>query len=468
MNETITHIGPQNGPQKLFLESEADICIYGGAAYGGKTFGLLLDPLRHHDNKHVEAVTFRRTNKQIRNTGGLWDTSGKLYSLLSATPNQSFLRWKFPSGFSVKFDGLEMESSVFDWQGSQIPWIGFDELTHFTLFQFFYMVSRNRSQAGVKGRIRATTNPDALSWVRQFIAWWIDPETGYAIPKRSGKLRWMIRPKDEIEWYDTEEEIYKKYGRGPDIVPRSVTFIPAKIEDNKIGNELDPGYRGALLSLPAVERERLLRGNWNIIPQSGNYFKKEWFEVKPTIRGGWVKLIRFWDRASTKPSPANPDPDWTRGLKLAVYSDGTYQVQDLRSARETPLNIERLIKNTASQDGYACIQMCQQDPGSAGVGEAEQFIKMLAGFQVKTQPFFKDKETRAKAVSAACEAGNISVVKAEWNEELFNELENFPPPKDSGHDDIVDCLSGSYNEVTDSPILSRSAVNSLGRILGQK
>src|SRR5436305_14925946 len=69
----------------------------------------------------------------------------------------------------------------------------FDELTHFTAHQFFYMVSRNRSTCGVRPYIRATCNPDADSWVADFLAWWIDPQTGLPIPERAGVLRYYIR-----------------------------------------------------------------------------------------------------------------------------------------------------------------------------------------------------------------------------------------------------------------------------------
>jgi len=71
-------IGPQPGPQELFLSTPADICIYGGAAGGGKSFGLLLEALRHIDNPQYGAVIFRRTYPEIMNKGGLWDESGMI------------------------------------------------------------------------------------------------------------------------------------------------------------------------------------------------------------------------------------------------------------------------------------------------------------------------------------------------------------------------------------------------------
>lgn len=89
--------------------------------------------------------------------------------------------------------------------------------------------------------------------------------------------------------------------------------------------------------------------------------------------------------------------------------------------------------------------MSQQDPGSAGVKEAHNFVTMLAGFEVKTEVINRDKQTRAKPVSAQCEVGNVLILRAPWNEAFFSELENFP---DGAHDDIVDVLSGAFNELS--------------------
>ena len=75
---------PQKGPQEKFLETKADIAIYGGAAGGGKSWGILFEPLRHQLNGKFGCVIFRRTSVQVRNEGGLWDESNNIYPLFKA------------------------------------------------------------------------------------------------------------------------------------------------------------------------------------------------------------------------------------------------------------------------------------------------------------------------------------------------------------------------------------------------
>lgn len=433
-----TVIRPQPGPQEAFLASSADIVIYGGAAFGGKTFALLLEATRHCENPQFGAVIFRRTSKQVEAEGGLWDTSEELFPLLDADPNKSKLSWTFQSGAKLTFAHLQHEASKFSWQGSQIAMIGFDELTHFTASQFWYMLSRNRSGSGVAPYVRATTNPDPDSFVAELIAWWIDQETGYAIPERSGVVRYFVRHRNELIWADSAEELKDQY---PDLTPKSLTFIASSYKDNKIGMAKDPTYMSNLDALPLVEREQLKQGNWKIRAAAGDYFKAEWFQVVEKAPEG-CRWVRYWDRAATEPNPQNPDPDYTAGLKLGKDSEGRYYIAHVARDRKRPAGVKKLIKGTAQADGVPCTVAIEQDPAQAGKFEAETYIQFLAGFDVHAIPPQGDKEVRARPASAQAEQGNIYLVKGPWNKALLDELEGFPKAR---HDDQVDALSGAFN-----------------------
>lgn len=263
-------IKPQKGPQEQFLSSPADVVFFGGGAGGGKTWAMIMEPLRHFDKPGFTALTFRRSAVEIRSPGGLWDSSKKLYFNLDKSirpvPREQQLDWTFPSGATIKFAHLMNDTTVYEYQGSEICLLGFDEICHFTFLQFTYLLSRNRSGCGVRPYVRATCNPDKDSWVRTFIDWWVGPD-GLIIPERAGKIRYFLIDNEVVHWADYPEDLMKYYSQveiDAGVKPRSFTFIPANIYDNKILLSKDPNYISSLKSQNKVDRERLLGCNWNI------------------------------------------------------------------------------------------------------------------------------------------------------------------------------------------------------------
>ena len=439
-------ISAQPGPQTDFLRSAADIGIYGGAAGGGKTFGLILEPLRHVTRiANFTTVFFRRTTPQITAPGGLWDESQNVYPLVGGTPHVGVHEWRWPRASKIKFAHLQLETTVHDWQGAQIALICFDELTHFTAHQFFYMVSRNRSIRGVRPYIRATCNPDADSWVAEFLAWWIDQETGLAIPERAGVLRYFIRVSDKVVWADRPEDLLQYMPRPQDLPPGvdppqpiSVSFVPAKVSDNPALLRVNPEYLASLLSLPTLERERLLGGNWKIRPAAGLYFKREWCAVVDEVPAD-LDIVRYWDLAATEKTELN-DPDWTVGIKLGRDQNGGYWLLIMVHARANPGDVDRLLHNTATQDGKRVRIGFGKDPGQAGKSQALHLVRALSGFTITPAPESGDKITRFGPFSSQCRAGNVKIRRGSWNEDLFRVLEGFP---DLAHDDEADACSGA-------------------------
>lgn len=453
------HLQPQSGPQAAFLASSADICIYGGAAGGGKTFGLLLEVIRHANRSQFGAVIFRRLATQISGEGGLWDTAMSIYPHLGAKPFLSpRYGFKFKQGMKLTFAHLQYEADVLAWQGSQIPMIGFDELTHFTEYQFLYMLSRNRSTCGIRPYVRATCNPDVDSWVAKFIEWWIDQDTGFPIKERSGKVRYFTQIHGKMVWGDSYIEVLEKANFPPDMItddtdPRdlikSITFIPSKLEDNAILMATNPGYRGSLLAMPNVERERLLNGNWKIRKQTGLVFPRNAVGVVDAIPTDVSHWVRRWDLAATEPSETNPSPDATASVLMGRRPNGRFVVADGVHMTSPAHRVREVIKNVAQQDKATfrrVVTVVPQDPGQAGKEQAASLIAHLAGHRVRSVRETGPKETRAEPLSAQWQAGNVDIVAGSWNADYLREMEAFP----SVHDDYVDASSGAFLECVSS------------------
>ena len=440
-------IKPQPGPQEAFLATPADVCIYGGAAGGGKTYGLLMEAMRHKSDPDFGAVIFRRNYTQVTAQGGLWDSSRSLYRYIRGAMSRKTpkLHWEFPSGAKVNFAHLGSDDDCESWQGSQIAMIGFDELTHFSRYQFFYMLSRNRTDSDVKPYIRATCNPDADSWVAEFISWWIDQDTGYPIPERSGKIRYMVRINDELIWGDTKQEVIEKGADEEEI--KSVTFIASTLQDNQILMKRDPGYLANLKALPLVERERLLYGNWKIKPAAGLFFKRSqvgaFLEAVPDDVISWA---RGWDLAATS-EDEDGDPAYTAGVLIGKRRNGRYVVANVTNVRLDADDVRKHIKSTCTMDKQKykrVVERLPQDPGQAGKDQAKSYIKMLAGFVVKAIPETGSKETRAEPFAAQWQAGNVDLVMGEWKEMYLTQLESFPESK---FKDMVDASSSAFAEI---------------------
>ncbi len=455
---------PQPGPQEVFLSSSADIAIYGGAAFSGKSVAILLDAARGIDDAGWSATIFRRTNPQIVAPGGLWKTSEIFYSELGGHARENAKQWVWPSGAAIGFSHLQHEKDKTNWQGSAIPFLGFDELTHFSMSTFFYLQSRNRlsKECAYRPYTRATCNPEADSWVATFIAWWIDQDTGLAYPERSGVIRYFVREGDAITWADTPEELHHLCPHDPLsgelIPPKSVTFISAKIHDNKLGMQNDPGYIGNLYALAMVERERLLNGNWKIRASAGMLFQRSWFNLVDAIPLNG-RTIRYWDRAATEPSSGNPDPDWTVGT-LVNYNGGKFTVLDVVRVRLRPDGVMKTITMTAEVDGEDTEVWLEEDPGQAGKSERASYLKENPELVIRWLRPKGSKVQRAMPMSAQAEAGNINVLRAPWNAAWFTELEAFADwnnlpddmvPTTLPHDDQVDTLSGAGHVLIRSP-----------------
>lgn len=331
--------------------------------------------------------------------------------------------------------------------------IEFDELTHFTKKMFFYMLSRNRSTCGVEPYVRASCNPDADSWVADFISWWIDQDTGYPLAERSGKVRYMAVLNDEPIWGDSAEEALQKayeIDEGCDLELediKSVSFVASNIYDNQILLSKSKGYLGSLKALSIVERERLLYGNWKIKAAKGLYFPRNAIgELLEDVPSDVVKWVRAWDLAATDTDEGG-DPAYTASVLLGKRRDGSYVIADATNNRLKAEKVRTLVKQCAVSDKakYKRVRIRMSvDPGQAGKEQSQSYIKMLAGFSISAVKESGSKESRAEPFAAQWQAGNVAVVAGPWTEALLGQYEAFPESK---FKDLVDAGSNAFNEI---------------------
>lgn len=404
-------IEPQNGYQLSALRSGADIVIGGGAAGAGKTFELLLQPLKHITRKKgFGGVIFRRTTPQIRNEGSLWSASMKLYPhIIGAQPKESVLEWKFPCEDvknTLMFRHLERESDVLGWQGSELAFIGFDELTHFTKYQFTYMLSRNRSTCGIKPYIRATCNPDPDSWVAEFISWWIDQDTGFPITERKGVIRYFYSYENKFIWGSSREELYnnnKDYFDNvfknadtkelSDLI-KSATFIGGSVYENKKLLSVNAGYLGNLLSLDNVEKARLLDGNWKVVISENELYD-------------YYDFLNCFTNA-----PQNGQKYITADIALEgsdIFCIGLWDGMELIDIEVVPKSggdvVLQKIENMAKDNKVSQRNICFDADGVGGF--LQGFLKNAIAFKNNSKPYSGENYEHLKAQCYYKSAKNV-------------------------------------------------------------
>lgn len=445
--------------QAEFARSGADITVFGGGAGGGKTAGLVAVSARYIANQAYDFMLLRRHKTEIKLPGGLWSETERLFRhpAINARSYNDY-RWVFPSGSTGKLEGLEHDSDVNKLYGTQIPFIGFDEVQHFSEYQFWSMYARNRPKAGSPGAdkircmVRATCNPEPDSWLSRLLQWWWDTETGLAIKERAGRIRWLVRlDEGDIRWADSRLELIDALApqwlhdpsnpQNP-IRPISLSFIPATVFDNQILMRDDPTYIAKLYALPRPERERLLNGNWKVTATVGDYFPRNKIEIVDAAPGD-AETTRGWDLAATKPSANNSNPDWTAGVKIK-RKNGLYFVEHVERFRDDAGVVNTTLRNIASQDGPRCSIGLFQDPGQAGKAMARFQVAMLHGLHVVLIPATSNKITLAKPFASQWLAGNVKIVAGSWNEAYINEMNNFDG-LGKVKDDQVDASSAAFH-----------------------
>lgn len=175
------------------------------------------------------------------------------------------------------------------------------------------------------------------------------------------------------------------------------------------------------------------------VPRGGGMFKRDWFEVVPAAPAGCT-WVRGWDLAAS----TNEDSAYTAGVLIGRAPDGFYYIADARRIQGTPKRVEDLIVNTASQDGQVVKGSLPQDPGQAGKAQAQYLVRQLSGYDYTFSTESGDKEIRAEPLAAQSEAGNVKIVRGDWNKDFIDEMTLFPAGK---FKDQVDAATRAFSEL---------------------
>lgn len=264
-----------------------------GYTVNHNTFTLLMEPLYDIKNKNFNAVIFRKEKNDLLN---IVKDSRRLYSTLGHyNKSKDDMTWYFNSGAELKLTYFEDSFDDFKdrFQGQQFAYIGIDEFTQIEYAKFKYLITCNRNAVHIPNRVIGTCNPDPMSWVAQFISWWIG-EDGEPLQERNGVIRYCYMKGDDVTqvvWGDTREEVYEQCKEDIDkhwdpeyeklgmnklhTSIKSVTFIRAELKFNKKLLLSSPEYLGNLMNQSEEAQARDLDGNWKFMAMGDDLIKMQ-------------------------------------------------------------------------------------------------------------------------------------------------------------------------------------------------
>lgn len=439
-------IGPRSKKQEMYINATQDVVVFGGGAGSGKSYLGAMDVLKHTDDPKFRCLVSRRLTPQINGPGGIFETFVSLHrevynDKLKVKRRDGIL--EYPNGGQISFRHCQYEDDKHNFQGWQLSMALIDEAQQFTQSQIIYIMSRLRSEADMKPKMRMTCNPAGKGhWLTNWLEWYL-LDTGLPDPEKCGKTRYFTMRDNEIIWGDSEEEVKAQV---PGCSPLSFTFINANVYDNPVLMERQPEYVAWLEGQDRETKEALLYGNWYVTKQHEGYFKRSWVEKLQVPPFHHTRRFRGFDMAGTIPDEVNKDPDYTATVLLSKTRDNKYTVEHAYRMRERFHTVEEYIFKLSEEDPIDITYVIPVDAGAAGKAYARGLQQRLAEkgrYTILHPTGNKSKLIRFRPFAALCQSGAVSVVSGDWNDWYFDELEQFTG-SGKEHDDALDATVSAF------------------------
>jgi predicted phage terminase large subunit-like protein len=472
----------------LTVDSKSQLfCITHRRIPTHNTFAILLIPLRWVHIPGFRALILRRESTQFAD---IIKKTREIYPLLfpgarfSSNPKNEPPHWLFPSGAKVYLSHCKDEDDKYNYLGLELQIILFDELGNFTVTQFDEIANRLRGVVpGLPSHvryIRCSANPGGpnAAWIKRRWAPWLDSkythpslkprhdESGNRLPPaHSGQVLWFRRSEAL-----GVEELVSPGERGA----TSRTYIRSLLWDNPILMQQDPEYLDRLRNRnDPVRFRQIVHGDWDVQQGRGLFFpRKGWHDGKivKSPPSPLIAVVRCWDLACTV------DGDFAVGAKVGLCERGEIVILNVKRSQGDPATIDRLVVATALEDKRRVRIVIEQEPGSGGKMTIYNFGRSLPEFDISALQVGKEtgnKVDRARPLAAQFNLGNVYMIEGPWNDDLINEMHDFP---EGTHDDQVDACSGAYyviGEEEEDEEAIRETINSrlrkrLARSFGKK
>jgi len=304
--------------QSQVFHSKADEILYGGAAFGGKSYLMRIAAISACSAiPGLNVFIFRRTYGELEfnhvlGSGGFLELLGDLMSC-GAVRYRSMKDFSFPNGSMIHLCHCQHDKDKLKYQGADLHWLLIDELTHFTEEVYRYLRGRVRL-----GGLKIPDTEDAKRFRVPFILSGTNPGgVGHAWVKNAFISR--AKPFELVRQSEEEGGMLRQ-------------FIPALLEDNPLAEKSDPGYASRLIGLGSAHLVQAMRwGNWDII--AGGALADIWNNdihiLDPfDIPSGW-KVDRGFDWGSSHPfavlwfAESDGRPASIGGGKVQTFPAGT-------------------------------------------------------------------------------------------------------------------------------------------------